>query len=133
MIAKKLKFSIEPLILKMIKLSDMFLVLMRNGVPCLVFPAQMEEKPSMAVSSFISLKVGNNNFWKVMLVLLEEPISIMKLINPTSSALLKEKPMRKTPPFILLKFLLHHKVFKNSKNPQQLSMTVKLQMISQLL
>lgn len=131
--ARRSRSLIEPEILKMIKLLGMFLVLMRNGVLYSVFQVQMEVRLSMATSNSILFKEQDNNFWKVTLVLSAKHSSTMKLINQTSSVSLREKQIRKIQQSILLKSQHHHKESKNSKRTLQLTMILKLLMISQLL
>ena len=108
-------------------------VLTRNGVPFLEFQHLMEERLSMEKFNFILLKVEDIKCYKVMLVLLVKPIFITKAINQIFSALFKEKLVRKIQQFILLKFLPHHKVSKNSKRTHQLTMILNSQLTSQLL
>ena len=129
----RLKFLIELVILKKIKLSDMYQDPMKNGVHCSVSQAQMEERLLMDIFNFILQKVQDNSFSKVMLVHLERLIFTIKAINQISSVSLKEKLMKRIQQFISPKFQLHHKVSKNSKRILLLITIQKLLMISLLL
>lgn len=111
----------------------MFSALMRNGVLFSEFQHLMEERLSMEKFNFTSSKAEDIKCYKVMLVLLVKPIFITKVINLIFSALFKEKLVKKTQQFILLKFLPHHKVSKNSKRTHQLTMILNSQLTSQLL
>lgn len=128
--ANRLKFLIELVILKKIKLSDMYQVQMRNGGHYSVSQALMEERLLMDISNFILSKMQDNNFSKVMPVHLAKLIFTIKVINQISSVSLKEKLTKKIQQFISPKFQLHHKVFKNSKRILLLTMILKPLMTS---
>ena len=123
---------IRLLILKMIKLLDMSLVLMRNGEHYSESQALMEEKLLMAEFNFISFKEEGSKCFKVMLVHLGKLIFTTKLINLKFSAMLKEKLEKRLQMSTSHKFLHHHKDSKNSKKLHQSYMTQKLLLTSLL-
>lgn len=75
----------------------------------------MEDKQSMVIFNFILFKEENSNYYKVMLVPLEEDLFIMILIGQISFASFKENLDKKLQEFMLLKFHLLHKDLQNIK------------------
>lgn len=96
-----------------LELSAMYIPRIENGQPFLEFLLQMEEKLSMDTFNFILLKELNNNCSKVMLVLLEQLLSITKLTDQTFSVLLKKKLDNRAQLSILMKFQPHLKDAKS--------------------